>query len=70
MFYVYEWYNIITNEIFYVGKEDVRKEKDSYQSEAINSNASALAKALREHRTFKGHTCEYGNQQPSQMNSD
>ena len=39
-------------------------------AKAINSNASALAKALREHRTFKGHTCEYGNQQPSQTNSD
>lgn len=39
-------------------------------AKAINSNASALAKALREHRTFKGHICEYGNQQPSQTNSD
>ena len=39
-------------------------------AKATNSNASALAKALREHRTFKGYTCEYGNQQPNQTNSD
>lgn len=37
---------------------------------AINGNASSLAKALREHRSFKGHTCKYGNQHPSQTNSD
>ena len=29
-------------------------------------DTSPLCKALKEHRTYKGHKCEYANQQPSQ----
>lgn len=34
-------------------------------AQAIGGSASSLSRAIREHRTFKGHTCEYGNQQPT-----
>ena len=39
-------------------------------AEAIGGSGSALSKALRKHETFKGHICEYGNQQPSGANFD
>ena len=37
---------------------------------AIGSYPTYLAKCLREHKNYKGHKCEYANQQPSQENSD
>lgn len=39
-------------------------------AEYINGNAQCLGRALKKHqKTYKGHTCEYANQQPSQENS-
>lgn len=57
--------NILKRNIRPVLIDGIYYESIASAAKAINSNASALAKALREHRTFKGHTCEYGNQQPS-----
>lgn len=38
---------------------------------ALGMNSSTyLAKCIREHKTYKGHKCEYANQQPSQGNSN
>lgn len=38
---------------------------------ALGMNSSTyLAKCIREHKTYKGHKCEYANQQPSQENSN
>lgn len=33
-------------------------------------DTSPLCKALKENRTYKGHKCEYANQQPSEENSN
>lgn len=30
-----------------------------------SKNSSSLVRALKEHRTYKGHTCKYADQQPS-----
>lgn len=37
-------------------------------AEYIGCSSSLLIKALKEHKTCKGHTCEYDNQQPSHEN--
>lgn len=72
MFYVYEWFIIDTNEIFYVGKgckdryKDTRSRNKMFNEfyKRFNCN-TRIIKTFKQNRPCKGHICKYDNQQPS-----
>lgn len=62
--------NCGTKEKISVTIDGIAYESIKKAAKAVGGNDSYLSKALRKNKPYKGHICQYGNQQPSQGKSD
>lgn len=50
--------------------DGIRFDSVKEAAEFIGGKSTGLVEAMKNNRLYKGHTCKYDNQQPSQMKSD